>query len=228
MTRSAWCLVLIAACGGPSHHREVARIAAPGDGTCHEAGGCEAPIPEEPAYKLPDTDHGTPDTPTYDPRKTVEASCDDVARNLAALDLGNYADDDKLAPAIAKHRAACGKYKLDKAERQCAFEATDKASVTWCVPRMVPGAAVAVVAPRECPAVIDQMTKTAAPYRNGQPLIDKQIAAMQTSCEQDRWTIAFRDCVRSVPYPGYIPIYCGGAGPAPLRKKLEDRLAQVK
>jgi hypothetical protein len=221
MTRSALLVLALAACGGSSRH--VAKHAAPGDGICREAGGCETPIEDQTRYEPPDAEHPLTTGGITDP------SCSDVATSLAALDLGNYADDDQLRPLVAKYKASCVRAKLDKSERECVFEATDRPTVTWCAPRMMPGAAVAVVAARDCPDAIKQLREQAAQYQpQAQPILEKQIAAVQTSCEQDRWTLAFRDCVRAVPYPGYLTTYCGGAAPAPLRRKINDRLAQVK
>jgi hypothetical protein len=110
------------------------------------------------------------------------------------------------------------------------FEATDHPTVGWCAPRLMPGAAVAIVKARECSDAVQQLRLHAAAMHGPQPqpIIQKQIDAVQTSCEQDRWTLAFRDCVRSVPYPGHITMYCGGAAPGPLRRKIDERLARVK
>ncbi|MBL0212359.1 MAG: hypothetical protein IPQ07_00480 [Myxococcales bacterium] len=225
MTRLACLLIALAACGGSS--RPVAQHAAPGDGTCHEAGGCEAKLETEPKFLLPDEDHPAPQEPSLVPAETREASCTDVATNLASIELGNYAEDGKLGPLVSRYRSSCAKLKLSRDERQCVFEATDRPTVTWCAQRMMPGAAVAVVEARECPEIAEQM-RSRMNAQPGQELWPKQLAAMQRSCEQDRWTIPFRDCVRSVPFPTYITAYCGNAAPAPLRRKLEDRLAQIK
>ncbi len=227
MTRLACLVIALAACGGSSR-REVARFSAPGDGACREPGGCEAPLEPAQKFALPDEDHGPPpQEPNLAPVVTREATCADVGTNLAAIDLGNYADEDKLAPLIEKYRSSCKRVKLTSDERQCAFEATDRSSVTWCAQRMMPGAKVAVVEARECPELTQNMRQQIA-AQPGQELWSKQLAAVQSSCEQDRWTLPFRDCVRSVPYPTYVSSYCAGAAPAPLRKKLEDRLAQIK
>ena len=226
MTRCTALLLVLAACG--SSHREVAKISAPGDGLCHEAGGCEAPVPGEPQFKLPDSDHPGPQEPPVGILEVRDATCEDVGVNLAALELGNYAEQDKLAPVVAKYRGQCAKLKLTKGERQCAFESTDRPSVTWCAPRIMPGAQVALVEPRECIDITKQMrlrTEQAQPGQNGW---QKQLAAMQASCEQDRWTVPFRDCVNSVPFPTYVDSYCGNAAPAPLRKKLQDRYEHIK
>lgn len=171
-----------------------------------------------------------PDTDRPPSTGAGEASCDDVATNLAAIDLGNHADEEELGPLLAKYKSSCTKHELSQDERDCMFEATDHPTVSWCAPRMTPGAAVAVVPPRDCPDAVRQLRLQAAAAQGPQPnrIYEKQIAVVQTSCEQDRWTLAFRDCVRSVPYPGYVTAYCAGAGPAPLRRKLDDRLAAVK
>ncbi len=226
MNRCAPVLLVLAACG--SSHREVAKLSAPGDGQCHEAGGCEATLPAEPQFKLPDSDHPAPQDPTLGPIEARDATCEDVGVNLASLDLGNYAEHDKLAPVIAKYRGQCTKLKLTKAERQCAFESTDRSSVTWCAPRLMPGAQVALVDVKECPEVAKQMRQRSEQAQSGQATWPKQLAALQTSCEQDRWTVPFRECVNSVPFPTYVDAYCGNAAPAPLRKKLQDRLEQIK
>lgn len=226
MTRSMTVLLVLAACG--SSHREVAKFSAPGDGQCHEPGGCEAPLPNEPQFKLPDSDRPGPPDPHLGILETREATCEDVGVNLASLELGNYAEEGKLAQVVAKYRAQCAKLKLTKTERQCVFESSDQPSITWCAPKLMPGAQVAIVDPRECPDIAKQMrmrTEQAQPGQNAWP---KQLAAMQASCEQDRWTVPFRDCVASVPFPTYVDSYCGNAAPGALRKKLQDRYAQIK
>lgn len=227
MTRFTSLVIVLTACG--SSHREVAKFSAPGDGECHEAGGCEAPVPGEPQFKLPDSDRPAPSQEAQlGPVEVRDATCEDVAVNLAALDLGNYAEETKLAPVIAKYRGQCAKLKLTKDERQCVFDSTDRASVTWCAPRMLPGAQIALVAPRECSEIAKQLQLRAQQAQGGANTWPKQVAAVQASCEQDRWTVPFRDCVSSVPYPTYVDAYCGNAAPVPLRKKLQDRLAQIK
>ena len=227
MTRCTALLLVLAACG--SSHREIAKFSAPGDGQCHEPGGCEAPVPGEPQFKLPDTDRpAPPQDQQLAPVEVRDATCEDVGVNLAAIDLGNYAEQDKLAPVVAKYRTQCVKLKLTKAERQCVFESADRPSITWCAPRMMPSAQVALVDVRECPDIAKQMRVRTEQAQPGQNIWPKQLAAMQASCEQDRWTVPFRECVNAVPFPTYVDAYCGNAAPLPLRKKLQDRLAQIK
>ena len=120
------------------------------------------------------------------------------------------------------------KLKLDQSERQCVFEATDKTGIAYCAPRMVPGAEVATVPAKECGPVTEGMRPQRQSYGAQQDLFDRQMAAIEDSCAHDRWTPPFRDCVKTVPYPTYIAMYCAGSAPAPLRKKINDRLAAVK
>lgn len=228
MTRRALVAVLLlVAC----HHKKKTVYAA--DGSCADPSGCVAVNPADypNEYKSPDEDHPGSSGDPWGPGPAGEmkqASCDDVAHALASMDLGNWADEDALAPAIAKHKAACVKAKLDQDERQCVFEAIDKTGIAYCAPRMVPGAQVETVAAKDCGPAMDMMRQQAKAYGDQQPLLERQIAAIQTSCEKDRWTPPFRDCVHDVPYPGYVSAYCAGAAPAPLRKKINDRLAAVK
>lgn len=227
MTRRALVAVLLlVAC----HHKKKLTYAN-ADGSCYDPNGCAPPIVYPNEYKSPDEDHPGPSGdpwgagPGGEPKR---ASCDDVGHTLASMDLGNWADEDTLAPAIAKHKAACVKAKLDQDERQCVFEATDKTGIAYCAPRMVPGTEVAVIAAKDCAPITTNMRQQTNTYYSSQPIVEKLMLAIEESCAKDRWTIPFGDCVRTVPYPGYINSYCAGAAPAPLRKKVADRLAQVK
>lgn len=226
MNRCAPVLLVLAACG--SSHREVAKASAPGDGQCHEAGGCAAPISDDPQFKLPDADHPGPQDPTLGLAEVRDATCDDVGINLASIDLGNYAEHDKLAPVVAKYRAQCAKLKLTTSERQCVFESADRPTITWCAPRMMPGTRVALVEAKECPDIATRMRQRTERAQPGVKTWPKQLVALQSSCEQDRWTVAFGECVDTVPFPTYIDAYCGNAAPGPLRKQLQDRFAQIK
>jgi hypothetical protein len=225
MTRGALvALVLLTAC----HHKKRTVYAA--DGSCSDPAGCVPPPDYPNEYRAPDDEHPGTGVDPWGPGPTGEtrqATCDDVGHALASIELGNWADENALAPLIAKHRAACVTAKLDQDERQCVFEATDTTGITYCAPRMTPGARVEVVAAKDC-APLMTMMRTQSRMYSSHPLIEKQLAAIEESCAQDRWTIPFGDCVRNLPLPSYVGMYCAGAGPAPLRKKVETRLAQVK
>ncbi len=218
-------LLLVAAC----HHKKKTVYAY--DGSCPDPAGCVPPPDYPNEYKVPDEDHPGSGADPWGPGPAGEAkqaTCDDVGHALASMELGNWADEEALAPAVAKHRSACMKTKLDQAERQCVFEATDKTGIAYCAPRMVPGSEVAVVAAKDCEPITTNMRQQTKAYYASQPIVEKLMVAVEESCAKDRWTIPFGECVRSVPYPGYINTYCAGAAPAPLRKKVADRLAQVK
>lgn len=218
-------VLLLAAC----HHKKRPAYAA--DGSCPDPDGCEPARVYPNEYRPPDEDHAATGGDPWGPGPAGElpqASCDDVAHALASIELGNWADEEALAPAIAKHRAACTKARLDEDERQCIFEATDKDAIAWCAPRMVPGAQIATVAAKDCESILTTLRAQATLYQPSQPIVEKQVGAIAESCTKDRWTIPFGDCVRNLPYPTYVSAYCAGAAPLALRKKIESRLAQVK
>jgi hypothetical protein len=203
-------------------------MAVAGDGTCHEAGGCAAPIEPAPRFELPDSDHPPPPEPSRAPAEIVQASCADVGISVASIELGNYADPAARAPTVAKYRARCAAVKLDHDERQCVFEATDKATVTYCAPRMMPGDPVPIVDAKDCTAITAQLGD---PINGPQPVPPqwaRQVAAVRASCEKDRWTALFGECVRQVQVAGYVLAYCSQAAPAPLRRRIEDRLAKIQ
>jgi general secretion pathway protein D len=87
---------------------------------------------------------------------------------------------------------------------------------------------IAVVAAKDCAPITTVMRQQTKLAYQSQPIIERQVIAIEESCAKDRWTVAFGDCVKNVPYPGYVSAYCAGAAPMPLRKKIENRLAQVK
>src|SRR5205085_6785208 len=75
MTRSALLVLVLAACGN-HHSRTVAKYSAPGDGTCRAPNGCAAWIPEQPEYRIPDSDHPPPGP--GEGGEVKQASCADV------------------------------------------------------------------------------------------------------------------------------------------------------
>ncbi|MBA3462505.1 MAG: hypothetical protein H0T46_21265 [Deltaproteobacteria bacterium] len=198
MTRSAIVILVLAACGGSSRQVSQAR------------------------YQPPAANHPPP--PAY----LTEATCADVATNLASLDLGNHADEEQLEPLLAQYTASCAKLLLNQVERQCVYDATDRTTVAWCAPRMMPDAAVAVVDPRDCPAVVEQLRLQIAAQPSQTRLLERQINAVQTSCERDRWPSAFGDCVRKLRYSGNVAPFCAGAAPAALLRMMNERVALVK
>ena len=227
MTRRALlaAVLLLAACS----KKKLPAYAA--DGTCAHPEGCSAPVDYPNQYKLPDEARPAPGPDPWGPGPTGatrQATCLDVGHTLASLELGNWAEEEVLAPAISKHRQACARAELDKDERQCIFEATDKNAIAWCAPRMVPGAKIAVIAAKDCEPITAIMRQQTKAYYQSQPIVEKQVIAIEESCAKDRWTTTLGDCVKNVPYPGYVSMYCANAGPLPLRKKIENRLAQVK
>jgi hypothetical protein len=232
MIRRAWLVLALAACGGNSP--PPAKLFANGGGECPDVRGCDAPIEPAARFEPPDTAHpppAEPSVPQIVAAKVPEASCADVGRSIAALELGNYADEDERAPVNARHEARCVQAKLDRAERQCVFEAADQATMAYCAPRLFPAIPIQLVEPGECWAIMQKISdrmKTLPVVRSDQSIKDRRFLAIQQSCQQDRWTLRFGECVRTDPELSRLTLSCSQFAPEPLRKKLADRLAAVK
>jgi hypothetical protein len=215
-------LIALAGCAGA--RPPAAHLFANGGGDCPDPVGCEAPIETEARFEVPDAEHGPPGDPNLGPTTIVEATCAEIGQSLAAFEVGNYAEEVNRRPVVAKYTARCTEARLDREARQCAFEAADQLTVEYCAPSLMSLYHVPLVAPRNC---IDITNRIRA--QHALPAEDKvsirMLARLQTSCEQDRWTLAFGMCARNVATAAYVMGSCQHIAPAPLRKKIEDRLA---
>ena len=229
MIRWASIVIVFAACArsGPPP----ARLFADGAGGCPDAGGCDVPVETEPRFAPPDEDYPPPGTdPELGPAETREASCTDVGISAASIEVGNYADEETRAPTARKFRARCLKARLGAVERQCVFEAADAATIAWCAPRFWPQLAVAFVEPATCAGLTQPIRDRMNALPDGQPGQEawaRQLAAVQRSCEEDRWTVAFGQCASSMQTASYVVPYCQHVAPAPLVTRLQDRLAKL-
>ncbi len=226
-----WTFVMIAmtACAGSGP--PPARLFPAGTGECPDAGGCSVPIGEEPKYIPPDEAHGGPDDPNLGPEEKVVASCTDVGNSAASLEVGNYASDEERIPTATKYRGRCRTLRLDQAERQCVFEAVDAMTVAYCAPKFFPQHAPPLVEVSTCTAITNEIRARAnalpdAP--DGQAIWERQLMAVQRSCEQDRWTVAFGECARSMAVATRVAPYCQHVAPEPLFARLNVRMAKVK
>jgi hypothetical protein len=227
MIRWASILITVAACASSP---PAARLFAAGGGECPTPDGCGVPLGEEPKYAPPDEAHGPPADPNLGPAEQREATCTDVANSAAALEVGNYASDEERLPLARKYRARCLKGRLDRTERQCVFEAADAATIAYCAPRFWPQVTIDVVEPTRCTSLITQLRDRWNTMPGAEPakkLWEPHLAALQRSCEEDRWTVAFSDCA-TVQTPNTIAPYCQHVAPAPLLARIEDRLAKVR
>lgn len=225
MIRWATILVTVAACArsGPPP----ARLFAEGTGECPDKSGCGVPQNEEPKYAPPDEGHGLPDDPNLGPAESREASCTDVGISAASLEVGNYASEEERAPVARRYRARCVRTRLDRAERQCVFEAPDDVTVAYCAPRFWPNHVVDIVDTTTCAAITQQIRLRTGAAPEGQ-LGERKLAALQQSCEEDRWTAAFGQCAGAMQSASYVVPYCQHVAPAPLLTRLQDRMAKVQ
>jgi hypothetical protein len=224
-----WASLLIIATGCAASP-PAARLFAPGTGECTAPKGCEVPLEGEPKFASPDDSREIPNNdPNLGPEEKVAAGCNEVALSVAAIEVGNYADDETLRPAVTRYRARCQKTRLTADERQCVFDAADATGIAWCAPRFWPQQTVEIVAATECPAIASQITERMnALGRPHQDLGDRQVAALQRSCQEDRWPTTLATCARNLQYAIYFAPYCAHLAPQTLRLKIEDRMAKVQ
>ena len=70
----------------------------PGTGECADPKGCEVPLEGEPKFASPDDSCDVPNNdPNLGPEEKVAAGCNEVALSVAAIEVGNYADDDRAS-----------------------------------------------------------------------------------------------------------------------------------
>lgn len=218
-------LIALAGCAGA--RPPAAHLFAEGSGECVDPAGCEVPIEDQPRFELPDEEHAVPPDAGLGPSGVVDATCREVGHSLAALEVGNYADEADRQPVIARYTARCTEAKLDRETRQCAFEAEDQLTVEYCAPSLMSLYDVPLVAPRNCVDITSWIRqKHALPAQD--EVSERLLATLQTSCEQDRWTLAFGMCAKNVATAAYVMGSCQHIAPAPLRKQLENRLAATK
>ena len=230
MIRRVWFVICLAACGSAPRQPAKPLPHAP-DAPCPDDTGCELAIEEAPRFEAPDGERKQPEPTDTVPQvvaaKPPEATCAAVGSSLASVELGNYAEEDQRAPVIAKHEARCVKLKLSTDERKCVFEARDKVTIAYCVPRFVPDLPIQIVDATECPKIMDgirgRMATLNAPK---QALWDRKLTALDRSCRQDRWTFTFSECARTNAMAAQ-PTDCLDLAPMPLQKLLQDRLAKA-
>jgi hypothetical protein len=224
----------LAACAGETRH--VSKFRMPHGGTCPDDVGCEAPLPAEPRYELPDSARPHPAPPAdLGAGARAEATCALVGAELASLEVGNYAEPEVVAPIASKYEARCDREKLTLEERTCIATARgDRASLSYCASRMFPDAPAAAFVPvAECAAIAAGVRAKAKGMRGLSPpqmrLWTERLAAVEPSCVLDRWTAAFGACVRANSSGEPLPICVRAASvPPPLRAKIEARLREAQ
>ncbi|MBA3502035.1 MAG: hypothetical protein H0T65_16850 [Deltaproteobacteria bacterium] len=226
MLRLACVLVAVTACAGSGP--PATRLFAAGAGECPDSSGCGVPVHDEPKFAPSDEAHD-PAAPDGAPQPVREATCSDVGISVAALEVGNYASEAERAPVETKFRARCRTTKLDRTERQCVAEASDAVSVAYCAPRFWPQQVLSFVEATECAGIAQQIRdRGTSPQPRVRELWERQLSELQRSCEQDRWTVAFGECARTMQQAMYVPTYCQHVAPSLLFTRLQDRIAKVK
>jgi hypothetical protein len=154
------------------------------------------------------------------------ADCRAVATVLASFELGNYAAEEELAPAVAKQRAACERAFVSKEEGACFDAARDLWSAELCAPRMFPAAAPADAA--VCARIVERLQvkgDIAPPQR---AWIDTALRALAESCREDRWPRDLVKCALEQAQPGDVSLgACNGRAPRGLTMRIASRISDA-
>ena len=164
-------------------------------------------------------------------------SCATVARALASLEVGDYADGDQLRVAAGTWEQSCVKQRLTIGELTCLDDASDQLTIAYCVPRWFPAQAMAILDPAACKVVANNIARRFAWQLQNQPMPKQArlaVAALQTSCERDRWPEELAACASDKAYladlNSAIPRAldaCLPSIPAPVKRMIDDRIAQA-
>ncbi|MBX3158065.1 MAG: hypothetical protein KF773_19005 [Deltaproteobacteria bacterium] len=222
--------LLVSACAGET--RYVSKFRMPHGGECPDDVGCEAPLPEEQRYEMPDSSRAaTPEAGPIDdePARPVEVTCRLVGTELASHEVGNYAEDEQLAPVVARWEARCAKEKLSLEERACILGArADASTLSYCAPRMFPAFPATILSAPECADLAASARAKVTGLRDmtsgERGVIEAKLGVLAASCERDRWPASFGECVRAGANPTEPFQACLSVAPRPLRAKLDERL----
>lgn len=184
---------------------------------------CEAKLEKEQRFEPPNPDEFRPPDEVGTPAET--ATCATVGQVVASIEVGNYAEPEERAPAVAKHTSTCEALKLDQATRTCIAEQGDKNSIAYCAPEMLPDTKVEILAAAECDAVI----KAASDRLANRPAFDwekkwwsPRAAGYLASCKKDRWTKTLGECVKN----GQAQ-YCSYQTVRPLQVRIDAMLVEA-
>jgi hypothetical protein len=159
------------------------------------------------------------------------ADCPEVAEQLTSIELGNYAEPETRAPVVARYKAACDAAMVSRDEAQCLDKARDRWAAGRCVPRLFPEMASSSTA--DCPAIaakIRTATQNQPAYLLNTRMMrwyDRVIAAMQESCEQDRWPDALKKCVMAGDGMSVMTPSCNQQTPPSLQQRIQERVQQA-
>jgi len=219
--RIPWLWLSLAAC---STHQQ-ARWGTRGESTCPDDRGCELAIGSAEQYQAPTEGWTPPPEPglgVAPPAKTPD--CTAVGTAVAALEVGNYADEATRGPVVRKHAARCVDLRLNADERTCVYAARDQAAMAYCAPRLLPAVEVHLFDPSACGPLIDRMRERLRLSNDKNTQL--RLAAVADSCRQDRWTADYAQCAERAAIL-VDPGYCRFAAPSTLQVKIEDRFAKL-
>lgn len=184
---------------------------------------CSAPLEKEVRYEAPGVGEDRP--PEIEQTPAESATCATVGQVLASIEVGNYAEPGEREPVVEKHTQACEQLKLDQATRTCVAQQSDKMSIAYCAPALVPDVAMEIVPASECDAVIkranDRMAKQPS-FAYERKWWDPRASGYAASCKKDRWTKQFATCIEQSQAQ-----YCSYSAVMPLQVAINAMLTEA-
>ncbi len=164
------------------------------------------------------------------------ADCVKVAEGLASYDLGNYAEPEERAPAVAAYKASCEKAYVTKEQGECFEKAADKTAAMMCAPFMfaaekVPG--VARTGGGDCTKVVARIKQTMQGQisqvtdRQTLDMMAKAMTVMQESCELDVWPDALKTCIMAAGDGTDAMSQCNLHMTPDVQQKFADRMMKM-
>ena len=155
------------------------------------------------------------------------ADCGQVAEALVSLEVGNSATREERAAKLPAKRELCEAQRISATEGACLAKATSTWAAGDCVPRLFPEAQGS-----GCEPVIGKMRSLLASAAGGDPstapMIDKAIAVMRASCEEDHWPESLRRCILGLGNDPSDFRACEKATPPELEEKIKARMRAIE
>ncbi len=169
----------------------------PHGGVCPTDRGCEAATEPAPRFVPPDDEHVIPEETVEGVLAEKPATCEQVALTEASFELGDYASDEERVPTLERDLAACTREHPGDEELRCLVEASDLPGMAYCVPHMFPYVRFELYPRARCAALVGEMRERVALLRFSHrvgDVVERRLAAIETSCEQDSWPLALGEC----------------------------------
>jgi hypothetical protein len=147
------------------------------------------------------------------------ADCGEVAEQLTAFEVGNYAEPEQRAATLTHERARCEAAHVSRDAGACIAKAKTRWEAVDCAPALFP-----TLAHVTCDEVLTKM-KSMVGGGMSRAELDKMLPILKASCEADGWPTAFKACIAAAGDGKVDDLKaCESAMPKDLQQKVEARM----